>query len=160
MNTFLPLPSYIESARSLDSKRLNKQKVECFQIYNAAIGQRYRTDGEYIGPAKGWVNHPAVVMWKRYPLQLVIYSLAVCQACRERNIADNSGIEKFFLSRMNRHPDIVPHWIADAEMLSKVNFTHRANLVRKDAPFYGPKFPDVNPINALAVNYFWPEISR
>ena len=158
MQTFLPLPSYIESARSLDTQRLNKQKVECFQIYNAAIGQRYRTNGEYVGPAKGWLRHPAVLMWKEYPYQLLLYSLAVCKACREFNIADKSGIEDFFFSRLSRHEDITPYWITDKTLLDKVTYSHRANLIRKDSTFYAPKFPDINPINALSILYFWPGV--
>ena len=156
MQTFIPYPSYIQSANVLDNRRLNKQRVECFQIYNAIIGQRYRTNGEYVGPAKGWLNHPAVVMCKKYPYQFLMYSLAVCKACRERGIADKSGIEAFFWDRLKRHEDITPHWITDAETLQKLTFTHRCNLVRKDMKHYGPLFPDVNIINALTVDYHWP----
>ncbi|MFN7881952.1 MAG: pyrimidine dimer DNA glycosylase/endonuclease V, partial [bacterium] len=32
MQTFLPSPSFAESARILDNKRLGKQRVECKQI--------------------------------------------------------------------------------------------------------------------------------
>lgn len=156
MNTFLPLPSYIQSARSLDDKRLNKQKVECLQIYNAISLTRFRTDGTIMGPAKGWINHPAVKMWKKYPHQFLVYSLAVCKACRDRGIRDVAGMEDFFFSRLSKHVDIIPHWIADEKLLEKVNFSHRCNLVRKDMTFYREKFPDVNVIDALFYEFFWP----
>lgn len=156
MQSFMPFRSHVESASVLDSLRLNKQRVECFQIYNAIIGHRYRTNGEYVGPAKGWTHHPAVLMWKKYPHQFLIYSLAICAECNQRGIADNSGIEQFFWSRLSRHEDIVPHWMLDEKVLEKINFTHRCNLVRKDMPFYRPKFPDVNVVNALMTDYFWP----
>lgn len=49
MQTFLPFPSFIESARVLDNKRLCKQRVECLQILKALHD-----------PSYGWQNHPAV----------------------------------------------------------------------------------------------------
>lgn len=34
MQTFLPYPNFVESAKCLDDKRLGKQRVECLQILN------------------------------------------------------------------------------------------------------------------------------
>lgn len=156
MQTFLPYPSYKESAQALDDRRLNKQKVECFQIYNALSLVRFRTDGTIIGPAKGWINHPAVKMWRGYEKQFIVYALSICSECNHRRIRDVAGIEDFFWSRIHRHDDKIPHWIADEKLLEKVTFSHRCNLVRKDMKFYGPRFPDVNIVNALTHEYFWP----
>lgn len=157
MQTFLPYPSYKQSAQALDSLRLQKQRVECFQIYNAASFTRFRTDGSVIGPAKGWTSHPAVRMWRPYIHQFIIYSLAVCRECTERGIKDVAGVEDFFWSRLSRHEDVYPSWYKSEKTLNAVCFSHRCNLVRKDMKHYGPKFPDVNVINALTVPYLWPE---
>ena len=53
MQTFLPFPDYIQSARALDYKRLGKQRVEALQILNTLTGR-----------SEGWSQHPAVKMWR------------------------------------------------------------------------------------------------
>ena len=55
MQTFLPHPNIRKSLKSLDSRRLGKQRVEAHQILNILLN-RTKT--------KGWRNHPAVKMWK------------------------------------------------------------------------------------------------
>ena len=59
MQTFLPYESFAESAKVLDWRRLGKQRVEGMQIIKAITGEK-RLDGK---PYKGWINHPASVMW-------------------------------------------------------------------------------------------------
>jgi hypothetical protein len=157
MQTFLVDRSFKISASHLDSLRLQKQRVECFQIYNAINLTRFRTDGTIIGPAKGWTSHPATKMWKRYPYHFCIYTLAICRECNERGIKDNAGVEDFFFSRLGRHPEVIPAWMCDERLLNKVTYSHRCNLVRKDMKFYGPKFPDVNVVAAITEPYFWAE---
>jgi hypothetical protein len=157
MQTFLAYPSYKESAQVLDSLRLNKQKIEAFQIYNAASFTRFRTDGTIIGPAKGFTAHSAVRMWRPFLHQFCVYALAICKECNERGIKDNAGVEEFFWSRLNKHQDIYPSWYKSEKILDALCFSHRCNLVRKDMKHYSPKFPDVNIINAFTVPYLWPE---
>jgi hypothetical protein len=62
MQTFLPYPDFEATARVLDWRRLGKQRVECMQILNALHGT-----------SKGWVNHPAVRMWRGYEDALETY---------------------------------------------------------------------------------------
>ena len=47
VNTFLPWPDEQKTAKSLDNKRLGKQRVEGLQILRANLGL-----------TKGWRNHP------------------------------------------------------------------------------------------------------
>lgn len=155
MQTFLTNKSFLQTAQSLDDRRLNKQRVEAFQIYNAARGIRLDAKGNYVGPAIGWRNHPAVRMWRGYESLLCIYGYQISLECQRRNIADNAGLHEFFANRMHRHEYIVPFWYADPVLSDKLIFTHRCNLVRKDAEFYHPKFPDV-PENYEDISYFWP----
>lgn len=49
MQTFLPVPDFLETAKILDNKRLNKQIVEAYQIFSGRV------------PTK---NHPACLMWE------------------------------------------------------------------------------------------------
>lgn len=77
MQTFLPHPLFIESARRLDRQRLGKQRVEVLQILRALAGR-----------TKGWVNHPITKAWRGYEEALVEYGLAVCDewiACGYRD---------------------------------------------------------------------------
>ena len=49
MQTFLPYPDFVASARCLDRRRLGKQRVEVLQLLRALLV-----------PGSGWANHPAV----------------------------------------------------------------------------------------------------
>ena len=65
MQTFLPYANFEKSARSLDYRRLGKQRVECKQIINA-LSPDY--------DKRGWVNHPATQMWKGHVDVLKVYA--------------------------------------------------------------------------------------
>ena len=51
----------LETAKVLDSKRLNKQIVECDQIFNALSG------------GKAWKNHPCTLQYKEHKDWLTCY---------------------------------------------------------------------------------------
>jgi hypothetical protein len=55
MQTFLPYPGFLHSARSLDRRRLGKQRVETLQVLRGLTWPRY-----------GWRHHPTVKMWAGY----------------------------------------------------------------------------------------------
>lgn len=151
MQTFLTDTSFKTNAQHLDSKRLNKQRVECKQIYAACTGIREFADGTTL-PAIGWRNHPAVRMWKGHESMLCMYALYICGECDRRGIADHAGMRSFFMDRMFRHPFVVPFWWADAELKTRIITTHRSNLLRKDTTHYGSLFPDLSP----SLEYYWP----
>ena len=65
MQTFLPYASFEDVARTLDRKRLGKQRVEGMQILNVLA----KPPG-YTG---AWANHPAVKMWRGYENALKQY---------------------------------------------------------------------------------------
>ena len=64
MQTFLPYKSFKESFKTLDYRRLGKQRVEAHQILNVLLE---RTD------TKGWRNHPITKMWAGYEDALKMY---------------------------------------------------------------------------------------
>jgi hypothetical protein len=70
MNTFLPYADFVQSVRSLDKSRLNKQRSECTQIF-AALDN----------PKGAYGHHPAVLMWTAYQYALAHYALMVCDEC-------------------------------------------------------------------------------
>lgn len=139
MQTFLPYPSYYESARALDNKRLGKQRVEAFQIIKALRGEYKR----------GWVNHPATVMWRGHEDALLLYGEIICEVWRERGFADS--LYDFFKSeRRNYGQPEMPWWFG----YTAFHLSHRSNLVRKDAEFYRRQFGQIVRDD---LPYLWPK---
>lgn len=68
MQVFTPYKSPLDCAEALwkDSKRYNKQIIECRQILNAING---------VG--KGWFNHPVVKMYSNHKVWLNCYMLCL-----------------------------------------------------------------------------------
>jgi hypothetical protein len=147
MQTFLPYPSFSESARCLDNKRLGKQRVECKQIL-IALGVEV---GDHGNGYSRWSHHPAVRMWRGGELYLCEYAIAVCAEWRSRGFKD-SLLPQFDDVRQRilgaRGQWARPQWIGDESF----HASHRSNLLRKDADYYsqfGWSEPDTLP-------YVWP----
>ena len=65
MQTFLPTRNFRTSAKLLDYRRLGKQRVEGLQLINS-LSPDY--------DKKGWLNHPARLMWVGYENALKHYT--------------------------------------------------------------------------------------
>ncbi len=131
MNTFLPYPDFVESARCLDVRRLGKQRVEAMQILRAIANPKY-----------GWQHHPALPMWRGYEQALALYMNAIITEWVRRGYKNNIPLN-------NVGGDAkMPPWLGN----SKFHASHRANLLRKDPTYYGQfawtESPDLP--------YFWP----
>ncbi len=145
MQTFLPYPSFSDSAHALDNRRLGKQRVEAKQIYLAL------TDPDY-----GWQNHPAVKMWRSssnpYLLRgLAHYGVTICNEWRARGFQDT--LLPWFLERRGSIESYIPElstplWLYTTTLC----LSHQSNLLRKDPLFYSSKFPNVSP----DLPYIWP----
>lgn len=119
MQTFMPYNSYKLSALTLDNKRLGKQRVEAWQVLRALRGE-----------TKGWVNHPATVMWRGYEQSLIRYGMVMCAEWQERGFND-SLYDKFYAEFQTMdHPD--PWWMG----FEPLHTSHQSNLYRKDANYY------------------------
>ena len=136
MQTFLPYPSFAESARSLDVKRLGKQRVETWQIFLALTK-----------PVYGWKNHPATRMWRGFETALLDYGIAICDEWIARGYNDTMR-ERFIGERAKRDADaVLPPWFGD----DQIHLSHQSNLVRKDKA-YSMLFPNVS----SDLPYVWP----
>jgi hypothetical protein len=140
MQTFLPYPDYVESAKVLDRARLGKQRVEVYQILRTRLGF-----------SKGWANHPCIRQWKGYEWQLYIYGLEICQEWRNQGYKDS--VRDKMMDMMGKypaqsHPNRIPPWLGNEEY----HKSHRSNLLRKDPIWYG-KFGWIEPNN---LPYVWP----
>lgn len=137
MQTFLPFPSYTASAAILDSKRLNKQIVEAFQILTGRLPS---------------TNHPACLMWRGYEFQLQGYMLACCVEYNARNGKAHSLAAQIFA--IDAADCDAPAWLGN----ELFHTAHRVNLLRKDAAHYAPLLewiptPD---LDAYPTGYYWP----
>lgn len=119
MQTFLPYPNFKDSAICLDNKRLNKQIIECYQILKALHGE-----------TKGWVNHPATLMWKGYENSLVCYGVWCCWVWKSRGF--QTKLEEELVKFFNNSAIVFPWWVG----LDKFHASHRSNLYRKDNNYY------------------------
>ena len=116
MQTFLPYSSFEQSAQVLDWRRLGKQRVEGMQIINAINNPTQ----------KGWVNHPATVMWRPYVEALKLYTNTIIEEWIQRGYNNNMEIYD-----IHGTPNM-PHWLGKESFHS----SHRANLLRKDYEYY------------------------
>lgn len=130
MQTFLPYADFTKSAKALDSKRLNKQILECYQILNVL----YNDD-----PRAGWRNHPAVKMWRGHEGALYNYTLHMVSEARDRGIKTDKNEANLLMianQRSSTWNEKLPSWFGDKEKISRVTTTHKANLYRKDPYYY------------------------
>jgi hypothetical protein len=153
VQTFLPYADFEASARTLDVRRLGKQRVEALQILNALTV-----------PGHGWRNHPAVLMWRGYEEALCRYCLDVCRVWTGLGYRDTCAAkvtaalhERLGIDRIRTQDELrgaggLPPWLGD-EALHR---SHRSSLVRKDPDHYRPQFGDVPD----DLEYVWPVRSR
>jgi len=126
MQTFLPYPDFEQSAHVLDNKRLGKQRAEAKTLLSviSRLNDPTHDNKEKIG----WAHHPCVILWRSFPDTLKLYY----------NFIVNEWIKRGFHNSMSLYPipsknDIqLPDWLG----FEPYHASHRANLLRKDFPFY------------------------
>lgn len=148
MQTFLPFPSFVRSARVLDARRLGKQRIEAWQILRALTGE-----------SRGWRNHPAVRMWRGHEGALTYYGRAMCCEWIARGYKDT--MMPRFLAAGKSLPDTsfaLPRWVGD----SAFHAAHRAVLLAKDYGYYctygWAETPAVRDTRGRWP-YVWPEVA-
>lgn len=130
MQTFLPYEDFTKTAKTLDYRRLGKQRVEAFQILKAMK----RSSG-------GWINHPATRMWRNHTDALKYYM----------NVMIDEWVHRGYKNTMQK--EIVPEKIIYPPWLGgKIHQTHRAALLYKNYDFYKKYRWEENP----SLDYFWP----
>ncbi|MBQ1042738.1 MULTISPECIES: MSMEG_6728 family protein [unclassified Micromonospora] len=153
MQTFLPYPDFLASARTLDQKRLGKQRVETIQVLRGLTRPDY-----------GWRNHPAVKMWAGYEEALTRYGLDMCAVWCEPGRADTCagtlatdlatacGIAVIRTQDELAKVGELPPWLGRDDL----HRSHRSSLLRKDPVHYAQVFTDVSP----DLEYVWPPSDR
>lgn len=135
----MAVPSFIGSARVLDSARLRKQQVEALQIINTLEGK-----------SDGWKNHPAVIQWRGYTNALRLYAKAISLECNRR------GYRNLFANTKITGEIKLPPWLG----YHKYHSSHRSRLLFKghvDATCYSLRsFLGVRSINEWLATYHFP----
>jgi hypothetical protein len=148
VQTFLPFADFEQSARSLDSKRLGKQRVECLQVLRGLTVEGY-----------GWRHHPAVKMWKGHEEALGRYAFTCCEVWLESGFGDTCAatiggeLASIGITQVRTQAELaaagaLPPWLGDVDF----HRSHRSALLRKDPDFYGAEFTDVPD----DLPYVWP----
>lgn len=127
MQTFLPYPSFTQSAKVLDYRRLGKQRVEVLQILYALLGQ-----------STAYRNHPVTKAWEGYEYSLCEYGIAICDEWCSRGYVDNTGVKISDIRTMlvqQSHASVgyTPHWLGR----EFVHSSYRRLLVTKKPDYYG-----------------------
>lgn len=142
MQTFLPYPSFEQSVKALDMKRLGKQRVEGFQILRILNNQT---------TTKGWANHPATKMWRGHRGALKQYVQTAINEWKSRGYKNTIDLSVFADDEKN-----MPKWIGDEQF----HTAHKSNLIRKQLKAtskidrdYQKMFDGV----PATLPYIWPE---
>lgn len=138
MQTFLPYPDFAESAKSLDPRRLGKQRIESKTIIDTLLGRPTKSGKS----RRGWLRHPAVLMWSGYEEALKLYYNVIVEEWIDRGYNNNMPLEIVDPDKI-----LMPPWFGNPA----VHAAHRSNLLRKDPIFYG-KFGWSEPDN---LPYVW-----
>lgn len=138
MQTFLPYSDFEASAKCLDNKRLGKQRVEGYQILKCLLNTSEK---------RGWINHPAVKMWKGYEQALIRYTRAICQEWINKGFKD-TVLQKIYNIIQDNTNYVNPWWLGDERLHS----SHRSKLLSKD--FY--HYKQFNWKENSSLPYFWP----
>ena len=138
VNTFLPCASFRKCARTLDYRRLGKQRVEAMQIIRTI--ERIEK-GEDNFP---WSHHPAVRMWIGYSNSLKFYHNCMIKEWIKRGYKNNMVLYEI------EKPIVKPWWVK----WKPFQYSHRASLLRKAPDFYQEKF--YIPKKYHKYGYIWP----
>jgi hypothetical protein len=134
--TFLPYKDFEQSLRSLDDRRLGKQRIEALQMYKALRNP----------DAKGWKNHPAALMWKGHEDHLAMYYNKSLDVWKSRG--KNNNMEYIEVANTAQEE---PWWLG----WSALHRSHMAALLRKEPQHYEKEFDAlVGPYRHYG--YIWP----
>lgn len=143
MQTFITSDTgnYVETAWALDRLRLNKQALEGWQILLTLL--ELDPNGEHRTP-KGWVNHPAVKMWRDCEFALYEYIMAMVTEWKNRGYQTTIGDKATATMRVawennllpNHFVDNRPKWMVDPERMKLIASSHRTALLAKNYEYY------------------------
>jgi hypothetical protein len=162
MQTFIPLATddYSEIAKTLDNKRLNKQALEGWQILMTLL--ELDPQGDHRKP-RGWVNHPAVRMWRGSELELGSYVGAMVKEWKRRgykstiDVKTSNTLQVAYENALINEQPHKPTWMQDQQELEAIASTHRKALLVKDYAWYSQfNWPEDTGVEPTEYEYKWP----
>lgn len=141
MQTFITSKYAAQIAQDLDNKRLHKQALEAWQILMVLC--EVDPEGNDRKP-KGWVNHPAVKMWRGSEYYLYYYACHMVDEWVNRGYKSTLKQKLFKTILAADKKGIVnlggginePSWWLDEETMKKVISSHRRALLVKNYEWY------------------------
>lgn len=130
MQVFVPYQQPFEVATDLDTRRLNKQIIECRQILAAIRGE-----------SNAWKNHPVVKMYRDHVVWLEYYMFCLECMLESHRMSDLKEYDeldeltKLSLEWSNKADAIRPPFLTE-EFCAQ----HRNRLYTKDPEYYN--YPD------------------
>lgn len=123
MQVFVPHTNFKKIAKILDSRRLNKQIVECMQIIEIINGKESK-----------WKNHPAILSWRFNVGALINYTSELIEEMKVRGYKWENYQEKLLTLKCSKYPTNfdLPIWWGDEDIHS----SHRSRLVQKGVESY------------------------
>jgi hypothetical protein len=161
MQTFVPLvSSFAHTAKVLDNKRLNKQALEGWQILMTLL--ELDPQGNERIP-KGWVNHPAVKMWRGHEMTLYLYILDMVNEWKSRGFNSTIGDKAqatmhvaLALGKLDHHATL-PSWMSDKQLFRQITASHRTALLAKNYEWYKQfQWPEDTGVAPTEYTYIWP----
>lgn len=161
MQTFVPLTSSFEDiAKVLDNKRLNKQALEGWQILMTLL--ELDPEGNHRIP-KGWVNHPAVKMWRGHEIALYRYIQAMVDEWKRRGFKSTIGdkahatIKRALELGLIESESTNPMWLSDFSTFETIASSHRLALLNKDYDWYSQfGWSEDHGQRPATYEYIWP----
>jgi hypothetical protein len=161
MQTFVPLiGDFRETAAVLDRQRLNKQALEGWQILMTLL--ELDPQGEHRVP-KGWVNHPAVKMWRGHEVALYNYIQAMVDEWKSRGYKSTIGdkakatlVRAYELGIIESSSGI-PDWMSDRNLFRDIASSHRVALLNKNYEWYSQfNWAEDKGVCPEGYDYIWP----
>jgi len=135
----LPEEIFADTAMTLDDKRLNKQALEAWQILMTNL--QLTPDGTR-RISKGWMNHPATLMWTGCDLALLKYINAMVEEWLRRGHQSTIAVKArdtyahALAKNLVAEEVVYPDWIMDSTKLQQVVLAHRKALSVKHWEHY------------------------
>jgi hypothetical protein len=143
MNTFLPYPDFLHSAKVIDKKRCWKQVVEAKQIISILSHLE-----ECPKDKVPWGEHPAVKMWDYHISALKCYFDSFLWECLHIH-----GINTKYDYYNLEGTIALPWWFGNGDFHRAM----RSRLIEKNREFYLPLFPEDKGFNNG--KYLWPDMN-
>lgn len=143
MQTFLPYPDFIKTAKVLDYRRLGKQRLEARDCLSILTQEKLNiTENQFYYINKKYKNHPVVKLWRGYEESLKFYINCIIEEWINRGYKNSQVFYDIDFNNLT-----YPHWLGN----EKFHSSHKSSLLYKNYSWYSQFGWSENP----EINYYW-----